>query len=125
MDKIEVNYVYNVDSDSVYVYDGDTITCWIDLGFNIGRKEKFRLLGIDTPELRGEEREEGLVSRDFLRELIKQGISNKKDIMIKTKKDRTGKYGRYLATLYIGEVNVNELLLKEGYAKVYGKKGKQ
>ena len=39
------------------VYDGDTITVDIDLGLNVWLKDQtLRLLGIDTPELRGEER---------------------------------------------------------------------
>ncbi len=44
----------------VNVYDGDTITVDIDLGFNMVMcNQKLRLYGINTPEVRGEEREEG------------------------------------------------------------------
>jgi len=43
------------------VYDGDTITVDIDLGFHVGLKsEKIRLYRIDTPEVRGPEREQVL-----------------------------------------------------------------
>jgi len=105
------------------VYDGDTITVNIDLGFSIWMfDQKLRLFGIDTPELRGEEREEGLVVRDYVREKIPVGS----DIIIETVKDKTGKYGRYLATvfyynaLYDGSINLNEELLKNKMAKVYG-----
>ncbi|MCB0287156.1 MAG: nuclease, partial [Calditrichaeota bacterium] len=53
------------------VYDGDTCTVDIDLGFSMWIKgEKLRLFRINAPEIRGAEREKGLVSRDFLRELI-------------------------------------------------------
>lgn len=99
------------------VYDGDTITVDIDLGFDmILRNQKIRLLGINTPEVRGKEREAGLKSRDALRELI-----GSKWIMIKTQKDKKGKYGRWLGTIYLAEENVNEWLIKEGFAEEYNK----
>ena len=42
----------------IKVYDGDTVTADIDLGFNvILKKQKLRLIGIDAPEIRGAERE--------------------------------------------------------------------
>jgi len=99
------------------VYDGDTITCDIDLGFNMLMKnQKIRLYGINTPEIRGESREKGLIARDALR----NKISNKW-IIIKTYKDRKGKYGRWLADLYEDEndESINNWLLKEGYAEKY------
>ena len=100
----------------ISVYDGDTVTLDISLGFNITmHKQKARLLGINTPEVRGKEREAGLVSRDRLRELI-----DGKDIIIATHKDKGGKYGRLLATIFLDGVNINQQLVDEGLAKVYG-----
>ena len=97
------------------VYDGDTITVDIDLGFDmILRNQKIRLLGIDTPEVRGVEREQGLISRDALRTKI-----GSKWIVIKTQLDKKGKYGRWLGTIFINEENVNDWLINEGLAKVY------
>jgi micrococcal nuclease len=78
------------------VYDGDTITVSVVLGFGVYKTEKLRLSGINAPELRGDERPYGLVSRDKLRELI-QG----QEIIIKTFKDKKGKYGRYIADIYL------------------------
>ena len=101
----------------VDVYDGDTCRVDIDLGFNTFlRREKIRLSGINAPELRGKEREAGLKSRDYLRELILD-----KDIYLETEKDRKGKYGRYLGTIWVKDennryINVNEKLVQEGYA---------
>ena len=96
------------------VYDGDTVTAEVDLGFYVKFREKFRLLGINTPELRGAEREQGLVSRDAVREKILGKI-----VQIKTERDRKGKYGRYLATIFIEEngsfTNVNEWIVNSGY----------
>lgn len=104
------------------VYDGDTCTADIDLGFGIWmKKQKLRLLGINTPELRGEEREIGLEARDYVRSLILN-----KEVIVESEKDKSGKYGRWLATIWLyndeedGElVNLNEHLLEEGIAKRY------
>ena len=97
------------------VYDGDTITVDIDLGFGVCLKgQKIRLLGIDTPEIRGVEREEGLRSRDVLRgKIINKWVS------IKTFKDKKGKYGRWLGEVWLDDLCMNEWLLTEGYAKPF------
>ena len=114
--------LYNYRASVVGVYDGDSVTLDIDLGLGIWSKgQKCRLLGIDTPELRGEERIEGLKSKQRLCELILG-----KQVAVETYRDRTGKYGRWLVTIWdlddeLGWVNINELLLSEGYAKIYGK----
>lgn len=99
------------------VYDGDTITCDIDLGFNmIMRNQKLRLHGINTPEVRGKSREDGLKVRD----LVRQRISNKW-VIIKTKRDKKGKYGRWLAEIFEPgvEESLNSWLLNEGHAVEY------
>lgn len=113
----------------VKVYDGDTITVLIDLGLDTFKKENLRLEDIDAPEVRGEEREAGLVSRDALREKILN-----KEIVIRTKRDKTGKYGRYIATIFLAEeayltetngdksvdiehVNINDWLVENKYAE--------
>jgi len=100
------------------VYDGDTITVDIDLGFDIWMKNKsIRLAGIDTPEIRGEERPEGLVVKDIVLKMIPVGS----EVILKTEKDATGKYGRYLAEVWkVGDFNsLNEWLLDNGYAEPY------
>lgn len=81
------------------VYDGDTFTADIDLGMGIYMHGvKIRLLNVDTPEIRGEERERGLEVRDHVRSLILG-----KEVVIQTQQDKTGKYGRLLAEIYIDE----------------------
>lgn len=104
----------------IKVYDGDTITVNIDLGFGVSKTERLRLYGINTPEVRGTERIEGLKSRDWLRTLILN-----KEIIVKTYRDKKGKYGRYLADIYIesdtGTININDWLVRENLAehKIY------
>ena len=99
------------------VYDGDTITVDIDLGFDVVlQKQKIRLTRIDTPEVRGKERPQGIISRDALRSRI-----GSKWIIIKTMQDKKGKYGRWLGEIILDDTNINDWLLSEGYAKEYGK----
>ena len=97
------------------VYDGDTVTVDIDLGFGVVLKsQKIRLLEINAPEVRGEQRPLGIKSRDALREKI-----GNKWVIIKTKKDKKGKYGRWLANIYLEDQCVNTWLIKEGLAEAY------
>lgn len=97
------------------VYDGDTITVDFDLGFDILLKsQKIRLSRINTPEVRGKEREEGLKSRDALREKIAN-----KWVVIKTQKDKKGKFGRWLGEVWLDDTCMNDWLLQEGLAKPY------
>ena len=107
--------LYTYKARCISVFDGDSVTLDIDLGFNmIMHNQKIRLLGINTPEVRGSDRLDGLVSRDRLRELIEG-----KDIIMVSHRDKSGKYGRWLATIYANETNVNQLLIDEGLAEIY------
>jgi micrococcal nuclease len=97
------------------VCDGDTITrAIVDLGFKTTVVAKFRLYGINTPELRNPTLEEGRVARDRLKQLVLD-----KEVIIETDQDKKDKYGRNLVTVYIDEINVNQLLLDEGLAVEY------
>ena len=98
------------------VYDGDSITVELDLGFKIQFTAKIRLANIDTPEIRGEERPDGLISKEW----VENKILNKW-VIIKTNKDKTGKYGRYLGEIWLEgeEISINEQLINEGLAERY------
>ena len=83
----------------VAVYDGDTITANIVLGLGIvADSVKVRLYGIDAPEVRGPERPEGLVTRDWLRERI-LGKTIVGQLMGDDCNDK-GKFGRHLANIF-------------------------
>jgi len=116
----------------IRVIDGDTIEAEIDHGCNIFSKRKLRLYGIDAAEMRGAEKEEGRKSADHLIKLItNHGLDRQGEpkhmykllnIYIHTHKDRTGKYGRYLAVLWgiddDGElVDLNQKMVDDGYAE--------
>jgi micrococcal nuclease len=101
------------------VYDGDTIIVDLDVGFGIYTKQKLILANINAPELRGESLEKARISRDFLRISLESALSDKKLILIKTKKDRKGKYGRYLAEIFINGISLNEEMINKGFAIRY------
>lgn len=107
--------MYEYKAKVIKVYDGDTITCEIDLGFEISFTKSIRLARINTPEIRGDEREQGLISKERVVELILD-----KDVIIKTDKDSQGKYGRYIGDIYInddlGAICLNDLLVLENLA---------
>lgn len=97
------------------VVDGDTIDVLLDVGFHTHLTKRLRFLGVDTWEVRGEERERGFVAKARLGEIL----ADADRIYVQTVMDATGKYGRVLAWLFCekgGEVtNVNEQLLLEGH----------
>lgn len=96
----------------IRIVDGDTIVASVDTGFDNTHKDTFRLADIDAPEVRGIERPEGLVSEDWL----SNKILGKKVTITSTGK---GKYGRWLATIYLDGVNINDLSMAEGMSERY------
>ncbi len=99
----------------VSIFDGDTITVNIDLGFDVWLKEqKIRLQGINAPEVRGEQRTQGIKSRNRLIELILN-----KEVIIETVKDKKEKFGRWLGKVYFNSELINEKLVQEGLAQKY------
>ena len=129
----------------IKVLDGDTIDCYLDLGFNLKTKKRVRYMGIDTWESRTrdlEEKAKGLLAKSRNKALLEQGV-------FKLKSFGTGKFGRVLGEIFVdpvvvgehinecilsddsardldhdGWVSVNDILIEEGHAYPYygGKK---
>ena len=112
--------MYEYNCKVVSVYDGDTCRCDIDLGFGVVlRKQAIRLYGINTPELRGGSKatkEAGLRSKAYLVE----AVMGKEGVLLRTHRDRKGKYGRWLGELFVDERNINRELVENGLAVEYG-----
>tara|TARA_B100000965_G_scaffold353787_1_gene329893 strand:+ start:286 stop:699 length:414 start_codon:yes stop_codon:yes gene_type:complete len=114
------------------VVDGDTIDVTIDLGFDLTKKERVRIAGVDTPEKRTRDKEEkalGIDATNWLKEKLQTAVAGDDDLIIRTELvGGVGKYGRLLGWLYIGDerVSINEEMIGEGYAWPYdgGKKQK-
>ena len=107
------------------VLDGDTIDVTIDLGFELYKKERVRIAGVDTPEKRTRNLEEkalGLDATNWLKDKLEGAISGDDDLVIRTELvGGVGKYGRLLGWCYIGDsaVSLNEQMIEEGYAHAY------
>lgn len=107
------------------VVDGDTIDVTIDLGFDLYKKERVRIAGVDTPEKRTRDKEEkvlGIDATNWLKEKLEAAIKGDDELTIRTELiGGVGKYGRLLGWLYIGdaETSLNELMISEGYAWSY------
>ena len=107
------------------VVDGDTIDVTIDLGFDLYKKERVRVAGVDTPEKRTKDLEEkklGIDATCWLQEKLEGAIEGSDDLVIRTELvGGVGKYGRLLGWLYIGdaEISLNEQMITEGYAWAY------
>jgi len=113
----EFQWRYNaVIRDEKAIYDADTVTLFVDLGFKTFTQIRARLYGIDAWEVRGPEREMGKEARDWLRQTIAG-----KTVEIESFKDKTGKFGRWLVVIYLhkdGErININQKLIDMGFAE--------
>ena len=101
----------------VRVIDGDTVVIDIDLGFQVTlRNQTCRLLGINAPEVRGKERLQGLESKKFLQNLLRDAALN-----VRCREFKRCSFGRWLIDLYVvlpkgGMVLVNALIIQEGFA---------
>ena len=87
-------------------YDGDT--CKTTQG------EKIRLACIDTPELRGEKADPipAKASRDYLNYLIAGST-------VTIKRITEDRYGRTVAELFKGPMNIQEHLVEKDFARIY------
>ncbi|WP_210185673.1 thermonuclease family protein [Bauldia litoralis] len=114
----EPAYLYR--AEVVRVVDGDTIDVDIDLGFYIWiRKQRIRMLDIDAPEMRGESKVVGAAATEYLKTLI-----DGKEVILRTSKgkdgaDRDDSFGRWLGTVYLDGLDVNQEMIRAGQAVPY------
>ena len=107
------------------VLDGDTIDVTIDLGFDLFKKERVRIAGVDTPEKRTrdlEEKELGIDATNWLKDRLEGALAGEENLTIRTELvGGVGKYGRLLGWLYVGDEDesLNEQMIAEGYAWAY------
>lgn len=94
------------------IVDGDTVHVRVDLGCDVRIDLTLRLAGIDAPEM---STTAGVAARDYITTLLKGPL------IVQTVKDRKEKYGRYLATIFVGgsTVSVNQQMLESGHAVPY------
>lgn len=109
----------------VSCYDGDTCDFVVHLGLAVRLRQTVRFYGIDTPELRGSEREAGIEARDFIVRILQH--SHQVELHVPQKRtceplaecDERGRYGRLLANVFADGQSLSALLLATGRADVY------
>ena len=107
------------------VVDGDTIDVTIDLGFDLYKKERVRVAGVDTPEKRTKNLEEkalGIDATNWLKKELEDVLAGDDELIVRTElHGGVGKYGRLLGWLYVGDeaVSLNEQMITQGYAHAY------
>ena len=111
--------MYRYKVNIVKVVDGDTVDVDIDLGFGmVYKKQRVRMLGIDTPESRTRdlvEKKFGKASKKHLKAILEEAES------IELVSHDKGKFGRILGDLFIGsnETSVNQQMINDHHAVAY------
>lgn len=93
------------------VINGDTIEGAVNLGFGIVTTQRFRLQGVVAPSFHSKDKAE--IERAKASKMWLQSRLLNKKTMIKC--FETGKFGKYLAVLYVEGSNVNEELFSAGH----------
>ncbi len=109
--------MYEYNCEVKRIVDGDTVDVVIDLGFDIHYSSRVRLYGIDTPESRTRNKDEkvrGLMSKEYLTDALSKG-----QVVIKTHKDKKGKFGRVLGEMYVADKNINLMMVDDHLAVKY------
>jgi len=110
--------MYEYNAQYVSNYDGDTIKFIADMGFGISYKITVRVSSIDTPELRAKDPVEKVKAYEA-KEFVREALLGADKIVIKTFKDKKGKYGRYIAEVLYDGLNLGEELIGKELAVVY------
>ena len=113
------------------VVDGDTVDVDIDLGFGVWmRKERIRILGIDTPESRTRDLTEkvyGNLAKNFVKDYLPVGSTQ----TLQTEKDGTGKFGRILGKFLVydhqtdSQMHLGDIMIREHLAVKYEGQSKE
>lgn len=97
------------------IVDADTFDVEIELGFNITFKTRIRVEGFDAPETWRPDTKEELEHGKEATQRAKKLLENKKVTLITNQ--ITGYYGRYLADVYIDNIDYSEIMINENYSK--------
>lgn len=109
-----MSHLYTYRARLARVIDGDTFDFEVDLGFHISNQIRVRLADVDTEEIYGVEKESDQYKRGQKQKgFSKDQLEAADDIILKTYKDGTGKYGRYLAEVIVDGEDLKELLVEE------------
>lgn len=110
---LAMSHLYSYEAQLLNVVDGDTYDFQVDLGFNTYKRLRVRLLEVDTAEIYGVKME----SKEYKRgqrqkEFVSDNLNSADKIVLKTYEgEETGKYGRYLAEVFVDDKSLSDLLI--------------
>ena len=114
------DFVFWYKAKVVNVVDGDTLDLETDLGFRIGFLQRYRLYGVDTPEVNDPDP----VTRDLAvkAKAFVQASVGGKEVVLNSHLDRADKYGRWLAVIHFKDAagawaDLDAELLRSGLAR--------
>ena len=93
------------------VIDGDTLRLQIDQGFGGFLIHDVRLVGVNTPEVRGKESAAG----GYVKSRVIEWMDDCTDILIHSKIFELGKFGRCLCDVWVNGRNLNRFLIDHGF----------
>jgi micrococcal nuclease len=105
--------MYEYSAEVLRVVDGDTIHARLDLGIDVHHDLVLRLAYLNAPEVPSIE---GLAAKTWLIARLAK-VNNM--VTVHTVKDKREKYGRYLASLFDGDRNINVEMMDAGQAFPY------
>jgi micrococcal nuclease len=105
--------VYEYKARLVEVIDGDTLKARVDLGFHVSVEVTLRLKRIDAPELRGPDKQRGLLAKSALNAFCLG------EMTIRTEKAPGDKYGRWLAEVSVNGQSINDMMVHDGHARYW------
>jgi micrococcal nuclease len=99
----------------ISIHDGDTITVLLS---SQSKKEKVRLLGLDTPEINFNGKSQGEAA-EMARDYLKSILPLNSTIQIELPKSGLDTNGRYLGKIIFNGIDINLEMLKAGMGVVY------
>jgi micrococcal nuclease len=98
----------------IRVLDGDTIECNIEICPKEKREQMIRFARLNCPEKIGPTKEDGLAAKAFTTSWLK-------DQIIRLGVYKEDDFGRWISEVFVGDTNLNDVLLESGHAVPYKK----
>lgn len=101
----------------VRIIDGDTVVMDVDLGYGVTSRHSVRVLGVDCPEVRGDDREAGLRAKAYTERWLLNDCDPSAPWPYLMRSVKADSFGRYLGDIYtVTDLHLAQALLDSGHA---------
>lgn len=108
---VRMDPVYVYRATATKVYDGDTFTALVDLGFRVSCTISVRVLGVDTPEMKDPDPEKRAAAKKA--QQFTEGLLLGKQFLIESYKDRES-FARWVCAVWIDGSRLDDMLIDAG-----------